>query len=71
MKVVLAELRVKILTSQPTQQCFQIHTQTFFFVSGGLCNDIENVEKTNGGIIQTLLCSVQIINRDERATRKY
>lgn len=44
-----------------------------FFVSGGSCNDIENVEKTNGGIIQTLLRSVQIIkviDRDERSDKE-
>lgn len=36
------------------------HPETFF-ISGGSCNDIENIEKTHGEIISTLLKNTKII----------
>lgn len=44
-----------------------------FFISGGSCNDIENIEKTHGEIIDTLLQSSQIIkivDRDDRSSKE-
>ncbi len=41
-----------------------------FFISAGSCTDIENIEKTSGEIIQTLLNNVKIIkiiDRDDRS----
>lgn len=48
------------------------HPETFF-ISGGSCNDIENIEKTHGGIINTLLKSTQVIkivDRDDRSPQE-
>lgn len=42
-----------------------------FFISGGSCNDIENIEKTHGEIINTLLSNSQVIkvvDRDNRSS---
>lgn len=44
-----------------------------FFISGGSCNDIENIEKTHGEIINTLLQNSQIIkivDRDDRSSKE-
>lgn len=44
-----------------------------FFISGGSCNDIENIEKTNGEIIGTLLKNTQVIkivDRDDRSPQE-
>lgn len=44
-----------------------------FFLSGGSCNDIENIEKTYGEIISTLLKNtkvIKIIDRDDRSTNE-
>ncbi len=44
-----------------------------FFISGGSCSDIENIEKTHGEIIDTLLQSSQIIkivDRDDRSSKE-
>ena len=44
-----------------------------FFISGGSCNDIENIEKTHGEIISTLLQNSQIIkivDRDDRSPQE-
>lgn len=44
-----------------------------FFISGGSCNDIENIEKTNGEIIRTLLKNtkvIKIIDRDARSAKE-
>ena len=44
-----------------------------FFISGGSCNDIENIEKSNGEIIGTLLKNAQIIkivDRDDRSPKE-
>lgn len=44
-----------------------------FFISGGSCNDIENIEKTHGEIIGTLLKNTQVIkivDRDDRSQRE-
>lgn len=44
-----------------------------FFISGGSCNDIENIEKTHGEIISTLLKSarvIKIVDRDDRSTQE-
>lgn len=44
-----------------------------FFISGGSCNDIENIEKTNGEIIDTLLKNTQVIkivDRDDRSPQE-
>lgn len=44
-----------------------------FFISGGSCNDIENIEKTHGEIISTLLQNSQIIkivDRDDRSSQE-
>lgn len=44
-----------------------------FFISGGSCNDIENIEKTHGEIITTLLKNskvIKIIDRDDRSERE-
>ena len=44
-----------------------------FFISGGSCNDIENIEKTHGEIISTLLKStrvIKIVDRDDRTTQE-
>lgn len=44
-----------------------------FFISGGSCNDIENIEKNNGEIIGTLLKNTQIIkivDRDDRSSQE-
>ncbi|MCF0186521.1 MAG: AAA family ATPase, partial [Bacteroidaceae bacterium] len=41
-----------------------------FFISGGSCNDIENIEKNNGEIIGTLLKNthlIKVIDRDDRS----
>ena len=48
------------------------HPDTFF-ISGGSCNDIENIEKTHGEIISTLLENTQIIkivDRDDRSEQE-
>lgn len=48
------------------------HPETFF-ISGGSCNDIENIEKTHGEIISTLLQNSQIIkivDRDDRSPQE-
>lgn len=44
-----------------------------FFISGGSCNDIENVEKNSGEIIQTLLTGtkvIKIVDRDDRSSQE-
>lgn len=44
-----------------------------FFISGGSCNDIENIEKTSGEIIRTLLTGTQVIkivDRDNRSDKE-
>lgn len=44
-----------------------------FFISGGSCNDIENIEKTSGEIIQTLLTGtkvIKIVDRDDRSLQE-
>ena len=44
-----------------------------FFISGGSCNDIENIEKTHGEIIDTLLKNTQVIkivDRDDRSSQE-
>ncbi len=44
-----------------------------FFISGGSCNDIENIEKTHGEIISTLLQNtkvIKIVDRDDRSPRE-
>ena len=44
-----------------------------FFISGGSCNDIENIEKTNGEIISTLLKNshvIKIVDRDDRSAQE-
>lgn len=44
-----------------------------FFISGGSCNDIEQIEQTSGEIIRTLLKGVQvikIIDRDDRSDKE-
>ena len=41
-----------------------------FFISGGSCNDIENIEKTHGEIIRTLLKNttvIKMVDRDDRS----
>src|SRR5699024_4335173 len=41
-----------------------------FFISGGSCNDIENIEKNSGEIIRTLLKGtkvIKIVDRDDRS----
>lgn len=41
-----------------------------FFISGGSCNDIENIEKSHGEIISTLLKNatvIKIVDRDDRS----
>jgi len=48
------------------------HPETFF-ISSGSCNDIENIEKTHGEIISTLLESTQVIkivDRDDRSPQE-
>ena len=40
-----------------------------FFISGGSCNDIENIEKNSGEIIQTLLTGTQVIKIVDRDNR--
>ena len=44
-----------------------------FFISGGSCNDIENIEKTHGEIISTLLQNskiIKIVDRDDRSPQE-
>lgn len=44
-----------------------------FFISGGSCNEIENIEKTHGEIIGTLLQNshiIKIVDRDDRSTQE-
>ena len=44
-----------------------------FFISGGSCNDIENIEKTHGEILNTLLKSsriIKIVDRDDRSSKE-
>ena len=44
-----------------------------FFISGGSCNDIENIEKTHGEIIGTLLQNskiIKIVDRDDRSPQE-
>lgn len=44
-----------------------------FFISGGSCNDIENIEKNSGEIIHTLLAGTQVIkivDRDDRSDKE-
>lgn len=44
-----------------------------FFISGGSCNEIENIEKTSGVIIRTLLDNtkiIKIIDRDDRSDKE-
>lgn len=44
-----------------------------YFLSGGSCNDIENIEQTNGEIINTLLKDTRIIklvDRDDRSQQE-
>lgn len=40
-----------------------------FFISGGSCNDIENIEKNSGEIIRTLLAGTQVIKIVDRDNR--
>ena len=40
-----------------------------FFISGGSCNDIENIEKTHGEIIRTLLKNTTVIKMVDRDNR--
>lgn len=47
----------------------ETHPETFF-ISGGSCNDIENIEKTHGEIIRTLLKNttvIKMVDRDDRS----
>lgn len=44
-----------------------------FFISGGSCNNIENIEKTHGEIIGTLLENskiIKIVDRDDRSPQE-
>lgn len=44
-----------------------------FFISGGSCNDIENIEKTHGAIISTLLKNtkiIKVVDRDDRSIQE-
>lgn len=44
-----------------------------FFISGGSCNDIENIERTHGEIINTLLKNstvIKIVDRDDRSEKE-
>lgn len=44
-----------------------------FFISGGSCNEIENIEKTSGAIIRTLLDNtkiIKIVDRDDRSEKE-
>ena len=44
-----------------------------FFISGGSCNDIENIEKTHGEILNTLLQNskiIKIVDRDDRSPQE-
>ena len=44
-----------------------------FFISGGSCTEIENIEKMNGEIINTLLKNtkiIKIVDRDDRSSRE-
>lgn len=44
-----------------------------FFISGGSCTDIENIEKSNGEIISTLLKNtriIKIVDRDDRSAQE-
>ena len=48
------------------------HPETFF-ISGGSCNDIENIEKTHGEIIRTILKNskvIKFVDRDDRSQRE-
>lgn len=48
------------------------HPETFF-ISGGSCNDIENIEKTHGEIISTLLKNtkiIKVVDCDDRSQRE-
>lgn len=48
------------------------HPETLF-ISGGSCNDIENIEKKSGQIIETLLKNTQVIkivDRDDRSPQE-
>ncbi len=44
-----------------------------FFISGGSCNDIENIDSTHGEIINTLLSNtkvIKIVDRDDRSEQE-
>ena len=44
-----------------------------FFISGGSCEDIENIEKTSGEIIKTLLQNtrvIKVVDRDNRSEQE-
>lgn len=44
-----------------------------FFISGGSCNNIEDIEKTHGEILNTLLKSsriIKIVDRDDRSSKE-
>lgn len=44
-----------------------------FFISGGSCNDIKNIEKNSGEIIRTLLADIKVIkivDRDDRSLQE-
>lgn len=44
-----------------------------FFISGGSCNNIENIEKNSGEIIRTLLTGtkiIKIVDRDDRSPQE-
>lgn len=44
-----------------------------FFISGGSCNDIENIERNSGEIIRTLLKNthvIKIVDRDDRSEQE-
>lgn len=48
------------------------HPETFF-ISGGSCNDIENIEKTHGEIIRTILKNskvIKFVDRDDCSQRE-
>lgn len=50
----------------------QTHPEAFF-ISGGSCNDIENIESKHGEIISTLLKNarlIKIVDRDDRSERE-
>lgn len=55
------------------QTIFEMNRPEVFFVSGGSCNEIENLDSVNGGILGVLMKNtkvIKLIDRDDRSDKE-